>query len=668
MRSREIIIRINYNKAYYSIVLSLLIVLSMLPTTLAVGTAEKVAVVVSTPADAIVAAPYAKAMGYNLIYTPTHKLSKDAERELITGGYTKVIIVGGPVAVSETVENSIRNLKIKTERIWGETRVETSIEVYKRLKKEKPELTGNVVITQGFNEKISPVAVSFNVPVLYYGLNRENKVVEVLKNTRIKNAVILGEKIPQTIITTVTKISENTFIASGSVEDVIKTAISYVKKINPGVRNKDVLIVYAERDKEPIIKGILNFLKDDVGVLIPLPVKSTEVLDKILSRVVEISYNVLVVSDDPKISEIILDTVRKLGPVSVSVISERVSGGVGGDSGTWRHVSTPTGPVVTVIANGKKIEFMGQDKNTLKIDGNFSIHVPKVEAEVKVVDKEDKKHKLIIDFRDSNSVKSVIEAMNNFSVVAYVGNEVNITYYNPKMKGKNVSLHVITERRALRNDMNNLLKGNAQGLIERLNNSYVETKTVGSDGKAVFTYKPSINGEHIVVITEGNGVPQNADNVKVLAVGGFEVVRYEMKIEYKIILNDMVDVNITVKDKPKDLYVRYGAVIIKRNAPVTLKITGTSSDNNHFNVSVRGDKGEYQVVNNSDFIKLNASTVEKIIREVFDAETASPSYSDITQDNSYNISLHYIENSYIIGIAYDTEEKKIVAVAQEFLE
>lgn len=55
-------------KLYQALVLSLIIVLSMLPTTLAVGTPEKVAVVVSTPADAIVAAPYAKAMGYNLIF------------------------------------------------------------------------------------------------------------------------------------------------------------------------------------------------------------------------------------------------------------------------------------------------------------------------------------------------------------------------------------------------------------------------------------------------------------------------------------------------------------------------------------------------------------------------------------------------------------------------
>ena len=659
-------------KAYYSILLSLLIVLSIIPTTLAVETPEKVAVVVSTPADAIVAAPYAKAMGYDLIYTPTDKLSKDAKRELLIGDYSKVIIVGGPVAVSEAVENSIRDLKIKTERIWGETRVETSLEVYKRLKREKPELAGDVVITQGFNEKISPVAVSFNAPVLYYGLKRENKVLEVLKNTKMRNAIILGVNIPKVILDTVPKLAENTFIASGSAEDVIKTAVSYIEKVNPEVKNKNVLIVYAERDMDPIIKGILNFLKGEVGVLVPLPSKNSEVLEKVLSKVVEINPSIFVVSDNPKILDIVSNIVQKLGTGSVSLTPhERGTREIeesGGGGRSTHPILVPTGPVVTIIANGKKIEFMEQNSNTLNIRGDFNIFVPKVEAEVEVVNKEDKEHNLIINFRDNNSVKSVIEAMNNFNVVAYVGNKVNITYYNPEMKGKNVSLHVITERKDLRNNINNLLKGDAQGLIERLNGSYTETKTVGDDGKAVFQYTPNKNGEHIVVITEGNGVPKNTDNVKILAVGGFEVVKYRLSMIYhQDPTTNRVHINMELDGEPENP-VRYGAIIIKRDARTILKITGTDPDNNHFNVSVVGDKGEYQVVNNSDFIKLNASTVERIVKEVYEDKTASPSYSDITLDSSYYISLPHIEESYIIGVVYDTKEKKIVAVAQESID
>ncbi|MBW9220524.1 TIGR04279 domain-containing protein [Methanothermococcus sp. SCGC AD-155-N22] len=657
-------------KTYYAIVLSLLIVLSILPTSLAVDTSEKIAVVVSTPADAIVAAPYAKAMGYTLIYTPTNKLSRDAERELIRGRYSKVIIVGGPVAVSKTVENSIKNLKIKTERIWGDTRVETSIEVYKAIKREKPELARDVVIVEGFNEKISPVAVSFDAPVLYYGLNRENEVIEVLKDIRVKNAVVLGKKTPKDIVNVVSKISKNTFIASGSERDVIRTAISYIEKINPEIKNKGAVIIYAEKTKDPVINGILNFVKGYISMIIPLPSKDIGIVKEILLKVIEITSLITVSSEDPKVVEKVSDIAQKLGPVSVSPAPGAGgggSGGVGGGGGKGGSAppqQTPTGPAVKIVASGKEIVFMGQDNNTLTISGNYTIDVPKVEADVNVVDKNDTSKNIVIDFRDNESVETIIEAMNNFNVVAYCGSDVKITYSNSKMKGKNVSLHVITERRALRDNINKLLDGDATGLIETLNGSYNCTKTVGNNGKVEFIYKPSDNGEHIVVITEGNGVPKNAENVTVLAVGGFEVVRYKMKIEY-VRDSDTVDVNITLNETPENP-VRYGAVLIKKDIDLTLKIIGTNPNNNLFNVSIVGDKGEHQVVTDNTRIKLNAPEVENIIKNVYKTETVSPSYGEILEDRSYTITFpEIIPNSYIIAIAYDTKEKKIVAIAQE---
>ena len=655
-------------KIYYSIVLSLLIVLSMLPISLAVDTSEKVAVVVSTPADAIVAAPYAKAMGYTLVYTPTNELSRDAERELIKGGYNKVIIVGGPVAVSETVEDKIKDLKIKTERIWGDTRVETSIEMYKVIKREKPQLANNVVIAQGFNEKISPAAVNFDAPVLYYGLNRENKVIEVLEDTRVKNTVILGKKIPKDIIDTVPKISENTFIASGSDVEIVRTAVSYVEKINPEAKNKGVTIVYGRMST---INGILNFVKGYTGMVIPLLSKDTGVLNKILSKVVEITSSITVISDDPKVTEEVNDITQELG-VSVSPAPGAGGGGGRGAGGEGAPSQpTPTGPAVKIVAGGKEIVFMGQDKNTLKIDGSYKIDVPKVEADVNVVDKNDTNKNITIDFRDNKSVETIIEAMNNFNVVAYCGSDVKITYSNSKMKGKNVSLHVITERKTLRNNINRLLDGDATGLIETLNGSYNCTKTVGNNGKVEFIYKPSDNGEHIVVITEGNGVPSGADNVKVLAVGGFEVVKYDMEIipNGTNPLTNQSQYIIKLKNAPENPgRLRYGAVMISKNADLKLNITGTDPDNNHFNVFVVGDKDKYKVVSNSDFIKLNAPEVKKIINETLKETTASATYTDITTNTSVTIELDYIPNSYLIAVAYDTEAKKIVAIAEKLIE
>ncbi|AXI24832.1 hypothetical protein CFE53_01100 [Methanofervidicoccus sp. A16] len=662
-------------KTYYAIVLSLLIVLSILPTSLAVDTSEKIAVVVSTPADAIVAAPYAKAMGYTLIYTPTNKLSRDAERELIRGRYSKVIIVGGPVAVSKTVENSIKNLKIKTERIWGDTRVETSIEVYKAIKREKPELARDVVIVEGFNEKISPVAVSFDAPVLYYGLNRENEVIEVLKDIRVKNAVVLGKKTPKDIVNVVSKISKNTFIASGSERDVIRTAISYIEKINPEIKNKGAVIIYAERTKDPVINGILNFVKGYTGMIVPLPSKDTGIVKRILLKVVEITSSITVNSEDPKVVEKVSDIAQKLGPVSVSPAPGAGgggSGGVGGGGGKGGSAppqQTPTGPAVKIVASGKEIVFMGQNDKTLKISGDYNIDLPEVKAVVNVVDKKDTSKNITIDFKDNKSVKTIIEAMNNFNVIAYRGSNVIITYYNPEMESENVSLHVITNRRSLRDNINKLLDGNATGLIKILNISYVGTGTLcPTHGGTGFIYTPSDYGEHIVVITEGNGVPSDADNVKVLAVGGFEVVRYNMSIEYEID-SDTVEVNIALNETPENP-VRYGVVLIKKDIDLTLKIIGTNPNNNLFNVSIVGDNGEHEIVINNKRIELDASKVHNIIGTVYNDSTASSYYTKVTSNNYPELPmlLEYIPDSYLIAIAYDTEEKKIVAVAQRSID
>ncbi|MBW9221978.1 cell wall-binding repeat-containing protein [Methanothermococcus sp. SCGC AD-155-C09] len=652
-----------------NILISLIMILGALPLGLASESPQNVAVVVSTPADAIVAAPYAKAMGYKLIYTPTSRLSTGAERELTTGGYDKVIIVGGPVAVSTTVENQIKNLNIKTERVWGETRVETSIEVYKLIKKDKPELIDNIVITNGFNEKVSPVAVSFKAPVLYYGLNKDEKVMEILRDIKPKNAVVLGKNVPKGIVNTASKNSESTFIASGSEDDVVRTAISYVEKINPDAKNKGASVVYTEKTKDPILNAIVNFVEGYTGMIVSLSSTDKGVLNKILSKVIEITTTISVNSDNPTISEKIKNIAQNLGPVSVSLTSTSGWSG-GGGSGGWSgggsrppSTPTPTGPAVKIVADGKTIVFEGQDKNTLKITGNYTIDIPKIKAVVNVVDKEDDTHNITIDFRDNKSVASIVEAMNNFNVVAYNGSNVKITYNNPDMKGKDVSLHVITTRKTFRNNVNSLLDGDATGLIKTLNESHENIGTVLDNGEVVFTYNPSDCGEHIVIITEGNGVPIDANNVRVLAVGGFEVVKYNMSIEYETD-SDTVNVAIELNSIP-DHKIRYGAVLIDKDVEIILNITGTNPNNNLFNVSIVREGKESQIVANNDFIKLNRSKVSEIIGTIYDDDAASDYTETPTKNASENLVLMYIENSYLVAIAYDTVDKKIVAIQSQ---
>ncbi|WP_421077851.1 PKD domain-containing protein [Methanothermococcus sp. Ax23] len=1127
----------------YSILLSLIMILGALPLGFASETTENVAVVVSTPADAIVAAPYAKAMGYKLVYTPTDELSDDAKRELERNNINKVIIVGGPVAVSNSVENQINKLHINIKRVWGETRIETSQKMYELIKEEKPEMVNNIVVAEGFNEKIIPVAVSFGAPVVYYGLDKDDEVANLLKTAKPENAVILGSKIPKIITNTVSGYAKNTIIASGSDDSVIKTALAYVPRINPNAENKDVAVVYAEKTNNPILDAVVSFVNGYVGAIAPIPVSKEDMVNKIISKLTFAS-GVSVSSDSTSMSNIISNIASKAGLSSTSMIS-RPSGGGGGttttpttpvdnkpvinnftvsidgldttftinvsddnglkkivlkygdgtekeetisgtsynetiktnyhmqgkytatlvvyddngqqstksivvnlkyfdvnpeyiskirgnvdeyipiiitnyqdnnititttntttnanltvstngsltiyansqntttciikntsalasgksyqakitfalnshpeinktfvfdiavpkqetitttgnssvslqivnttDAGTtsitiddnatnnafivntavgsksidiiiptkntsdtstienttihlenikdaldraeeiqntstlteelikpvviaskdvenvsvyvknitidddtnettinteikfenttdtYVVIAIPVGntsvsevykeglgtipeydsnadqtnyfkydatngiltlfmkedpfvqiklkvnavnnrPVISmdnpvinglsvainasksydpenktltykwlapgsqsiypdnscesvvitypadgtynitltisdgvyevskvitvkpklavkVVANGKTVGFVGQNDSTLSITGTETLNLPNITANVNVVDKKDTSKGVEIYFKDNESVESVIEAMNNFNTVSYNGDTITINYSNIYMTGNNVSLSIISSRSSFRDAVNKLLNGNATDLINLLHENYEGTATV-LNGVATFNITANdSNADYIVVITNGNMITPDSNNVNVLAIGGFEVMKYNMTLTYNG--TDMFNTTtyiISLNDTPTNNTVRYGLAMINKNVGITLNVVGTNPNNNLFNVTVVGNSGSEIVVENNDFITLSASKINDIIGTIYTPDTASATYSPVTTNSTVSLDLNNVSDSYVIGIAYDTVDKKIVAVEQQ---
>lgn len=656
----------------YPILLSMLVILGAMPLGFASETSENVAVVVSTPADAIVTAPYAKAMGYMLVYTPTEKLSDSAKRELERNHITKVIIVGGPVAVSNNVENQLKlDLKLDTSRIWGETRIETSQRVFEVLIKEKPEMAKNIVIAEGFNEKISPVAVSFDAPILYYGLDKDDKVIDTLKSVQVEHAVILGSDIPSKITNAASAHAKNTIIATGKENTIIKTALSYVHKINPDIENKKVAVTYAEKSNDPILDAIVSFVKGDVFGVVPISEKKKDALESLISKVSAFASGIVISSDTSDVSEIISDAAYKLGITSTTDTEPARRG-----TTTTTTVTQPAEekPAIKVIANGKTIEFEGQGGNTLSINRTKIINLPVITANVNVVDKKDTSKSVEIYFKDNASVKSIIEAMNNFNVIAYNGDTITITYNNSDMEGKNVSLSIITARKTFKNNINELLNGDATGLINSLNTGYISTATVSS-GVATFNIVANdTNADHVVVITEGNGIAStegngiasDVDNVKILAVGGFEVMKYNMTLVFNGTnnLTNETAYNVSLNTTPANP-VRYGLAMINKNAGVTINVVGTNPNDVLFNISVVGDNNTETIIENNDFITLSASKINNIVGTIFTSETASATPSDITTNSTVILKLQNISDSYVIGIAYDTVDKKIVAIEQQ---
>jgi hypothetical protein len=654
---------------------AMMLVLGTLPLTFAAG--EKVVIVVSTPADAIVAAPYAKAMGYELVYTPKDKLSEEAKEKL--SGATKVIIVGGPVAVSKNVENQIKlDLGLKTERIWGETRVETSQKVFEALIKAKPEMAKNIVIVEGFNEKISPVAVSFDAPVLYYGLGKDKEVAETLKSVKVENAVILGTSVPKDIQNAVVSVSKNTMIAYGKEDEIVKIALSYIPKLNPEVKDKQAAVVYAEKSDNPILDTIMRFVKGEIGVIVPLPEKSEESVEKIISKIAKITSTISIASDAPDVSEIISDIASDIGVTTTPIVTPKVVK-------KEEETPTPTPPVqkytVISINSGEKVIKLAdigdskEDGNYVEVSGEVNIALPDITITTNATNKEYtiNGNNVSIKFEGNANALNLIYPI-DIGAITY-GDNVTVKFYGSKaLANKEVTLHVITNRQELRDAMNDLLNGNATTLIDLLNNSPVKiTKTTDSNGDATFTVAPQSYGENIIVITEGNGNIGN--EVTILGVGGFEYLKYKLSvvntnISYENVINmTTLTFNLTLNQTPSNS-VRYGLLVVTKDGyKGKISVVGTTPNDKYFNVSVVGDEGSETIVENSDLITLNASKVKDIVETIFEDSTAGADYTPITTNQSVlmDIPLADISNGtecYVIGIVYEPDIKKIVALNQ----
>lgn len=150
-------------------------------------------------ADALSAAPYAYAKGAPVFLTRQRgtALSADTLQAIKSGGYTKVIVVGGKFAVSEGVVDQLRSVCGTVDRIGGNTAVDTSIKLA-----DWEKANGLSYWYCGFStDKNFPDALAGAAACGYKGgvlllVNKAeaNKVVKVVRDNRgsLYNGVIYG--------------------------------------------------------------------------------------------------------------------------------------------------------------------------------------------------------------------------------------------------------------------------------------------------------------------------------------------------------------------------------------------------------------------------------------------------------------------------------------------
>lgn len=150
--------------------------------------------------DALSAAPLAKKYNAPILLVSKDNLDNQSDsasnltNELSRLKAKKAFIIGGTGAVSSKVEDAIKNKGIEIERISGNDRYDTSIEIAKKVG-----ATNGVVIAAGddFADALSaaPIAASKEMPIILVPKDKVTDTLQnYLKNNNISKTYVIGDK------------------------------------------------------------------------------------------------------------------------------------------------------------------------------------------------------------------------------------------------------------------------------------------------------------------------------------------------------------------------------------------------------------------------------------------------------------------------------------------
>ncbi|KRU26801.1 cell wall binding repeat-containing protein [Clostridium sporogenes] len=142
--------------------------------------------------DALSATPLAKKHNAPIIINKKDTLNEDTIAQLKRLQVKEVIIVGGSGVISDNVENQLKDMGIKVNRLWGNDRYQTSIKVAEELGNDD-----GVVIASGENFpdalSISAIASQKGMPIILTDKNGKSDIENYfMKNKDIPNTYVIG--------------------------------------------------------------------------------------------------------------------------------------------------------------------------------------------------------------------------------------------------------------------------------------------------------------------------------------------------------------------------------------------------------------------------------------------------------------------------------------------
>ena len=130
-----------------------------------------------------------------ILLTDKNKINESTINEIKRLNVNKLYLIGGADVINESIEKELNRDSIKTERISGENRYETSINVANKINELKK--LDTVILVNGEYSvadavSISPVAGNKNIPVIICKDKEAQIQIEWMESNNIKNSYIIG--------------------------------------------------------------------------------------------------------------------------------------------------------------------------------------------------------------------------------------------------------------------------------------------------------------------------------------------------------------------------------------------------------------------------------------------------------------------------------------------
>ena len=146
--------------------------------------------------DALSATPFARMKNAPILLTQNNNLNPETKKEIMRLNAKNVYVIGGESVISNSVINELKSMNINVERIGGNDRYSTSLELAKRLGDISEVAVVNGVTGLADAISIAPIAASKKIPIVLVSPTKGSEVFdEYIKGKNISKSYIIGKEL-----------------------------------------------------------------------------------------------------------------------------------------------------------------------------------------------------------------------------------------------------------------------------------------------------------------------------------------------------------------------------------------------------------------------------------------------------------------------------------------